>query len=47
MFFKKAVLKKFAIFTGKHVSWSLFLRKMQGFIVATLFKRDSNTVVFL
>ena len=46
MFFKIAVLKKFAIFTGKHLSWSLFLIKMQGFMPATLSKRDSNTGVF-
>ena len=36
MFFKIAVLKNFANFTGKHLSWSLFL-----------IKRDSNTGVFL
>ena len=36
---KKAVLKNFAIFTGKHQCWSLFLVK--------LLKRDSNTGVFL
>ena len=27
MFYKKAFLKTFAIFTGKHLSWSLFLIK--------------------
>ena len=42
MFFKIAVLKKFAIFTRKHISWSLFLIKMQGFMPATLLKRDST-----
>ena len=47
MFFKIAVLKKFAIFTGKHLSWRLFLIKMQGFMPATLLKRDSNTGAFL
>ena len=30
MFFKIAVLKKFAIFTGKHLCWSLFLIKQQS-----------------
>ena len=25
VFYKKAVLKNFAIFTGKHLSWNLFL----------------------
>ena len=35
---KKSVLKNFAIFTGKHQCWSIFL---------ILLKRDSNTGVFL
>ena len=39
MFSKKGVLKIFAIFTGKHLYWCLFL--------TTLLKRDSNTGVFL
>ena len=30
MFFKIGVLKHFAIFTGKHVCWSLFLIKLQA-----------------
>ena len=47
MFFKIAVLKKFSIFTGKHLCLSLFLIKMQGFMLAALLKRDSNTGVFL
>ena len=38
---KRAALKNFAIFTGKHLCWSLFL--MQP---ATLLKRDSDTGVF-
>ena len=37
--FKVIVLKSFAIFTTKHLYLSLFL--------ATLLKRDSNTVVLL
>ena len=28
---KKAVLKNFAIFTGKHLCWSLFFNKVAGF----------------
>ena len=44
---KKAVLKNFAIFTEKHLCWSLFLIKLQARSPATLFKRDSNTGVFL
>ena len=31
MFFKIGVLKNFAMFTGKHLCWSLFLIKMQAF----------------
>ena len=29
MFYKKAVVKNFAIFTGKNLRWSLFLIKLQ------------------
>ena len=31
MFFKIGVTKNFAMFTGKHLCWSLFLIKMQAF----------------
>ena len=31
MFFKKAALKNFVIFTGKHLCWNLFLTKLQVF----------------
>ena len=31
VFYKKGVLKNFAIFTGKHLFWSFFLIKLQGF----------------
>ena len=47
---KIAVLKNFAIFTGKHLCWSLFLIKLQPWRTATLLKIDSNmssTGVFL
>ena len=44
MFYKKTVLKNLAIFTEKHLCWSLFLIKLRS---ATLFKRDSNTGFFL
>ena len=37
MFFRIRGLKNFAIFTGKHLCWSLFL-------ITNLLKRDSNTV---
>ena len=30
MFYKKAVLKNFAIFTGKKLCWSLFLVRLQA-----------------
>ena len=43
---EKTVLKNFAIFTGKHLCWSLFLIKLQDFRPATLLERDSNTDVF-
>ena len=44
---KKWFLKNFAILTGKHLCWSLFLikLKLQAFRPATLLKRDSNTDV--
>ena len=42
-FIKKAVLKNIAIFTEKHLRWSLFLIKLQESKPATLLKRDSNT----
>ena len=47
MFFKIAVLKIFAIFTGKHLCWSLFLIKLQPWRPTTLLLIDSNTGVFL
>ena len=31
LFYKKTVLKHFAIFTGKHLYWSLFLIKLEAF----------------
>ena len=37
MFFKIGVLEYFAIFTGKHLCWSLFL--------ITLLKRDSSNFI--
>ena len=40
------VLKNFAIFTGKHVCWSVFFTKLQAFRIATLLKRDPCTGVF-
>ena len=47
MFFKTGVIRNFAIFTRKHLCWSLFLIKLQALRPATLFqprpKRDFNT----
>ena len=39
MFFKTGVLKYFAIFTEKHLCWSLFLIKFQDWRSAFLFKK--------
>ena len=47
MFFKIGVLINFAIFTGKHRRWTLFLIKLQFFRPAILWKRDSSIGVFL
>ena len=44
---KEAFLKNFAIFTGKHLCWSLLLIKLQAFKLVTLLKRNSNTSIFL
>ena len=46
-YIKKAVLKNFAIFTGKRLCWGLFLIKLQAVRPAALLKRHSNTCVFL
>ena len=45
MFFEIDGLFNFAIFTGKHLCWGLFLIKLQNFRPATFLKRDSNTGV--
>ena len=36
---KKAVLKNFAIFLGKHLSWGLFLIKLQGWGACNFIKK--------
>ena len=46
-FIKINASKNFAIFTGKHLCWSLFLIKLQAFRPTTLLKKGSNTSVFL
>ena len=45
MFFGINSVKNFAIFTGKRLSWVLFLIKLQAFRPVTFLKRDSNTGV--
>ena len=45
MFYKKVVLKNFAIFAGKHLCWNLFLIKFHAYRPATFLKRDSSTGV--
>ena len=47
VFFRIGVLKNFAIFTGRHLCWSLFLMKSQAFRPASLLNRDFNIGVFL
>ena len=47
MFFKIGVLKNFAIFTRKHLCWSLFLTKLQTCGPATELKSNSSTGIFL
>ena len=42
---KSCSFKNFAIFTGKHLWWSLFLIKLQTFRPDS--KKDSNTDIFL
>ena len=47
VFYAKAVLKNYALFTEKQLCWSLFLIKLQALRSATLLKRDFSTGVFL
>ena len=43
---KKAVYKNFAIFTGKHLRWCLFLIKLLAWRPEILSKRDSDAKDF-
>ena len=43
---KISVVNDFAIFTEKHLCWSLFLIKSQAWGQTTLLKIDFNTGVF-
>ena len=40
---EKVVFKNFAIFTGKHLCWSLLLIDLRASRPVTFLKRDSNT----
>ena len=44
LLYKKAVLKNFLIFTGKHLSWRLFLIKLHAFL--ELYLRETQTWAF-
>ena len=46
MYLRIDVLKNFAMFTGKHLRWSLFLINMQAWRPETLLKKDSNIGFF-
>ena len=45
MFYKKALLKNFSIFTGKYLRWNIFLNKVATLQACNFIKRDSNTGV--
>ena len=47
MFFKTCILKIFAIVTGKHQCWRVFLKKLQNWRLAFSLKRYPNTCLFL
>ena len=46
MFFKISVLRNFAIFTGKHLYWSLFLIKLQASKQRYLKKNPTQVLFF-
>ena len=47
MSFKNDVFKNFEMFTGKQLSWSLFVIKLLACNPTNVLKRDSNTSFFL
>ena len=47
MFFKIGLLKKLAVFTGKHLCWSLFLKKNIQLEFFFFFETDKRFGVFL
>ena len=46
MFFEIGVLKNVAIFTGKHLCWSLFLMKLQAFKAYNFIKKRLQHTCF-
>ena len=46
VFYKIGVPKNFVKFSGKNLCWSLFFKKVMGWMPATLLKRDFSTQVF-
>ena len=44
---EQAILKNFAIFTGKHLWWTLFFNRVAGLKTCSCIKRASNKGVFL
>ena len=43
---KKAIIKNFAILTGKRLRWSLFLAKLQASRISALLQREPEAGVF-
>ena len=46
LFYKKAVLKNFGIFTGKHLCWSLFFNNTAGLQSSNFIKKGPPTQMF-
>ena len=46
VFYKKAVLKSFATFTGKHLCWNLFFNKNAGFQTCSFIKKRLQHICF-
>ena len=47
MFYEKAALKNFTVYTGKDLRWSFFLQSWPRPRPTTLLKRDSKTGAFM
>ena len=47
MLFKIGVLKKFAIFTGRHLMLESLFNEVAGLKASNFIRRDSNSNVFL